>query len=96
MAAMGTKFIARKEEPLTASTEMGNVSYAVPSFHGGFGIAAPDDATLHQEPFTKVAGSREAFEAAMHCAKGLALLGWRVLRDDSVAGEAMRDFNEKE
>lgn len=96
MAALGTKFIARSDKPFTASTDMGNVSYAVPSFHGGIGIAVRDGATLHQEPFAEAAASPEAFDIAMHCAKGLALLGWRVLRDDGVAKEAMRDFAEKE
>lgn len=96
MATMGIKFAARDDKPFTASTDMGNVSYAIPSFHGGFGIAVRDGATLHQEPFAEAAGSPEAFEIAMQCAKDLALLGWRVLRDDSVAAEAMRDFNEKE
>lgn len=96
MAAIGIKFSTRDDKPFTASTDMGNVSYAVPSFHGGFGIAVRDGATLHQEPFAEAAASREAFEIAMHCGKGLALLGWRVLHDDSVAAEALRDFNEKE
>jgi hypothetical protein len=32
MAAMGTKLIARSDKPFTASTDMGNASYAVPSF----------------------------------------------------------------
>lgn len=96
MAAMGVKFVARNDTPFTASTDMGNVSYAVPSFHGGFGIPVRDGATLHQEQFAEAAGSPGAFEIAMRCAKGLALLGWRVLHDDTVAAEAMRDFNEKE
>ncbi|KAL7914187.1 hypothetical protein GGI35DRAFT_490479 [Trichoderma velutinum] len=96
MAAMGIKFVARNDKPFTASTDMGNVSYAVPSFHGGFGVPVRDGATLHQEQFAEAAGSLEAFEIAMQCAKGLSLLGWRVLHDDNVAVEAMKDFNEKE
>ncbi|KAM0513331.1 hypothetical protein ACHAPE_007983 [Trichoderma viride] len=64
--------------------------------HGSFGIAVRDGATLHQEPFAEAAASPEAFGIATQFAKGLALLGWRVLHDDGVATEAMRDFNEKE
>lgn len=96
MAAMGTKFIARSDKPFTALTDMSNVSYAVPSFHGGFGIEVRDGATLHQEPFAEASASPESFDIAMHCAKGLVLLRRRVLRDDGAATKAMRDLNEKE
>lgn len=95
MAPIGAKFIARSDKSFKSSTDIGLVSNAVPSFHGSFGIAVRDGATLHQEPFVEAAASPEAFDSAMHCAKCLELLGWRVLRDDGVATEAMRDFNEK-
>lgn len=72
MAALDTKFIARNGKPFTASTDMGNVSYAVPSFHGSFDIAVRDGAMLHQEPFAEAAASPEAFDIAINCAKGLA------------------------
>ncbi|KAK7414921.1 hypothetical protein QQX98_006246 [Neonectria punicea] len=96
MTLMGGKVIPRSEEPFTFSTDMGNVSYAVPTFHGAFGIPAPKDAMPHQPRFAEASGTDAAHEVAISCAKGMALLGWRVLTDDEVAQSAVTDFNEKE
>ncbi|KAL2752987.1 hypothetical protein ACRALDRAFT_1052744 [Sodiomyces alcalophilus JCM 7366] len=96
MALMGIKTIPRSEEPVTFSTDMGNVSYAVPSFHGTFGIPAPKDAGPHQPKFAEASKTDEAHDISISCAKGMALLGWRVLTDDEVAAGAMRDFKEKD
>ncbi|KAH7123073.1 hypothetical protein EDB81DRAFT_665755 [Dactylonectria macrodidyma] len=90
------KVIPRSEEPFTFSTDMGNVSYAVPTFHGAFGIPAPKDAMPHQPRFAEAAGTDDAHSVAICCAKGMALLGWKVLVDDEVAKGAVRDFEEKE
>ncbi|KAH6988459.1 hypothetical protein EDB80DRAFT_755899 [Ilyonectria destructans] len=96
MTLMGGKVIERNDEPVTFSTDMGNVSYVVPAFHGSFGIPAPKDAMPHQRGFATAAGTDAAHDVAISCAKGMALLGWRVLTDDEVAEGAMRDFNDKE
>ncbi|ROT38196.1 hypothetical protein SODALDRAFT_340407 [Sodiomyces alkalinus F11] len=96
MTLMGVKTIPRSEEPFTFSTDMGNVSYVVPTFHGAFGIPAPKDAMPHQPKFAEASGTDEAHDIALSCAKGMALLGWRVLTDDEVAAKAMRDFKEKD
>ena len=96
MTLLGGKVISRSEEPFTFSTDMGNVSYVVPAFHGAFGIPAPKDAMPHQPRFAEASGTDAAHDVAVSCAKGMALLGWRVLTDDGVAAGAVRDFNEKE
>ncbi|EOD46205.1 putative metal-dependent amidase aminoacylase carboxypeptidase protein [Neofusicoccum parvum UCRNP2] len=92
MAALGEKVILKEEEPATASTDMGNVSYAVPSFHGAFGIPAPKNVVGHHPGFAAAAATDEAHAAAIQCAKGMAMLGWRVLTDDAIADGARRDF----
>ncbi|KAM5350197.1 hypothetical protein ACJ41O_006702 [Fusarium nematophilum] len=96
MGTMGSQVIPRSDEPFTFSTDMGNVSFAVPSFHGAFGIPAPKDAMPHQPKFKEASGTDEAHEVAISCAKGMALLGWRVLTDDEVAVGAMEDFKTPE
>lgn len=96
MAVLGEKIILNEEEPATASTDMGNVSYAVPSFHGAFGIPAPKDVVGHHPGFAAAAGTDEAHFAAIQCAKGMAMLGWRVLTDDGIAEGAKRDFEQHE
>ncbi|EHK46856.1 hypothetical protein TRIATDRAFT_263319 [Trichoderma atroviride IMI 206040] len=96
MAAMGTKFIARSDKPFTASTDMGNVSYQLPASMAASALRCETARRCIKSRLQKKLPAPEAFDVAMHCAKGLALLGWKVLRDDGVATEAMRDFNEKE
>ncbi|KKY13171.1 putative metal-dependent amidase aminoacylase carboxypeptidase [Diplodia seriata] len=94
MRALGEKIILTEDEPATASTDMGNVSYTVPSFHGAFGIPAPENVVGHHPGFAAAAGTDEAHAAAIQCAKGMAMLGWRVLTDDRIAEDARRDFEQ--
>merc|ERR1712000_156214 len=93
MGTLGEKVIPRSDEPFTFSTDMGNVSFAVPSLHGAFGIPAPKDAMPHQAKFAQVSDTEAAVDIALSCAHGMALLGWRVLTDDEFAAGARKDFN---
>ncbi|KAL1879447.1 hypothetical protein Plec18167_003902 [Paecilomyces lecythidis] len=94
MAQVGEKVKVMEYKPATASTDMGNVSYTVPSFHGGFAIPAPEDVTGHHPRFAEAAGTDAAHEAAIKCAKGMAMLGLRVLMDPEIASNARRDFEQ--
>ncbi|RDW82474.1 hypothetical protein BP6252_03586 [Coleophoma cylindrospora] len=96
MADVGDKILLKDDVPASASTDMGNVSYTVPSFHGGFAIPAPSEVTGHHPSFAKAAGTDEAHASAIRCAKGMAMLGWRVLTDSRVAEGARRDFEHLE
>lgn len=93
MGTLGEKVIPRSDDPFTFSTDMGNVSFAVPSFHGAFGIPAAKDAMPHQAKFAEASGTEVAVDVALSCAQGMALLGWRVLTDDDFAAGAWKDFN---
>lgn len=72
------------------STDMGNVSYEVPGFHGGFYI--PTDGVNHTPEFTAGAGSEEGFKRSLYCAAGMAVVAWQVLVDDAFAAKVMSDF----
>lgn len=71
---------------------MGNVSHNVPSFHGTFTIPTSGDCPAHNPKFAAAAGTEEAHAAAMTSAKGMAMLAFRVLTDDTVADGAKKDF----
>ncbi|PLB43762.1 hypothetical protein P170DRAFT_450934 [Aspergillus steynii IBT 23096] len=79
IAALGRKVQLKSDGPTTVSTDMGNVSYAVPSFHGVFGIPTPDGVPPHHAGFAKAAGLEEAHHEAIICGKAMAMLGWRLL-----------------
>ncbi|KAG4412508.1 hypothetical protein IFR04_014364 [Cadophora malorum] len=95
MADLGERIKFKEDIPATASTDMGNVSYAVPAFHGGFAIPAPDNVTGHNPSFAAAAGTDAAHESAIRCAKGMAVLGYRVLTDSKLADAARLDFETK-
>jgi len=92
MGTFGSRVQIKQEKPMNASTDMGNVSHRVPSFHGGFIIPAGPEISAHNPGFAACAGTEEAHKAALTCAKGMAMLALRVLVDDDLARRARADF----
>ncbi|TQV90629.1 amidohydrolase [Cordyceps javanica] len=78
--------------PLPGSTDQGNVSYVVPSFHGGFAIPCPPGAYNHTKGFTACAGTGEAHKLAIDAAKGMAVAAWAILSDEAIAVKVWEDF----
>ncbi|KAL4917666.1 hypothetical protein BDW62DRAFT_218015 [Aspergillus aurantiobrunneus] len=78
------------EESGAASTDMGNVSYAVPGFHGIFMI--PAKGSNHTPQFTEGAGSLEAYKRGVDCAAGTAAVACHFLEDDEFAKQVKEDF----
>lgn len=72
------------------STDMGNVSYEVPGFHGGFYIHT--DGVNHTPQFTAGAGSIESFKRSLYCAAGMAVVACQVLADETFAAGVKADF----
>ncbi|KAF4835456.1 Peptidase M20 domain-containing protein 2 [Colletotrichum siamense] len=93
MAAIGETIKLHQAEPFNASTDMGNVSHLVPSFHGAFVIPTSPDVAGHNPKFAAAAATDEAHAAAIKCAKGMAMLAIRVLTDDAIAQGAKADFD---
>lgn len=79
---------------MNASTDMGNVSHIVPSFHGAFIIPTTPDVAGHNPKFAAAAGTEEGHQAALKCAKGMAMLALRILTDEKVARAAWEDFQQ--
>ncbi len=73
-----------------ASTDMGNVSQAVPSLHPGFKI--PSEAGNHNAGFTAAAATEEAHALTMRAAKALALTALDAYLDPAVLDQAKQEF----
>ncbi|KAI0272347.1 hypothetical protein BC834DRAFT_343931 [Gloeopeniophorella convolvens] len=69
--------------PAPASTDFGNISYALPSLHPTFAIPTPHNAQNHTAGFARAARSDEAHAAALRSAALLAHTGFRVLQDSA-------------
>lgn len=92
MAKDGEKVLLHPPVPQTASTDMGNVSHIIPSFHGVFCIPTEPKVAIHSAPFASAAGEDAAHLAAIKCAKGMAMLALRVFTDGKFADEARKDM----
>ncbi|KAH8680746.1 hypothetical protein BX600DRAFT_519920 [Xylariales sp. PMI_506] len=79
--------------PGMGSTDMGNVSYVCPGFHGFFGIPTAEGEGNHTAGFTKWAGTPVAHERTIVCSKGIAIAGWRILESEDVAKRVWEDFD---
>ena len=90
----GTVVLDDPVEFLAGSTDMGDVCYECPGFHGAFGIGTKEGEANHTKGFTAVAGTEEAFGLAMECGKGMALVGWRVLTDVVFAERVQKEWEE--
>ncbi|KAJ7623226.1 amidohydrolase [Roridomyces roridus] len=76
----------------SASTDFGNVSYALPALHPGFAIPTELNGGNHTIGFTRAAASLHAHEATLAVAKGLAHTALRALRDDEFFQQVKESF----
>lgn len=82
-----------------ASTDQGNVSYALPSLHTSIWIRSEDDdgkqlGGPHTPDFTKAVRTEEAHSLAKRAAKALAVTAVDVLTCDGLLDEIKREFEE--
>jgi amidohydrolase len=75
-----------------ASTDQGNISYAMPSLSLGFAIESVEGP--HNPGFTESARTRQAHVAALRAGKGLAVTGLEVLVRKELLMAAKAEFEE--
>jgi metal-dependent amidase/aminoacylase/carboxypeptidase family protein len=75
-----------------ASSDEGNVSYAMPSLSLGFKIDSVEGP--HNPGFAKAARTKEAHVAALRAAKALAVTGLEVLADKELLKAAKKEFDQ--
>ena len=75
-----------------ASSDQGNVSYAMPSIMLGFAIESEEG--NHNPKFTEAARTMQAHHAAIRAAKAIAVTGLDILVDEKLLAEAKKEFKE--
>ncbi|KAJ0124515.1 hypothetical protein J7T55_005853 [Diaporthe amygdali] len=93
MKGLGRDILFMDDKPSAAGTDMGNVSHVVPSFHGIFGIPTEPGVAVHSRNFASAASTEEGHRAALESAKGMAMLGLRVLAEPGLAERARDNFH---
>ncbi|CAA7266203.1 unnamed protein product [Cyclocybe aegerita] len=80
----------------SASTDFGNITYALPSLHPGFAIPTIVDGGNHTPGFAESAALPAAHYACLDVSKALAATAVRVLLDDDFYAEVRRTYEEDE
>ncbi|THH27187.1 hypothetical protein EUX98_g7001 [Antrodiella citrinella] len=78
----------------SASTDFGDVTYALPALHPGFGIPTEVNGGNHTRAFAAAARTPEAHRATFNVTKALAAVGIRVLTDDAFVEKINKAFEE--
>ncbi|MCL5039721.1 MAG: M20 family metallopeptidase [Firmicutes bacterium] len=77
----------------SGSTDMGNVSHAVPAVHGYIAIA-PKGVVGHSHEFAAAAGSPEGDRGLLDAAKALAMTGVDFLVDEELRNKVREEFRQ--
>jgi amidohydrolase len=75
------------------STDMGDVSHAVPSIHPWIAICDEGQTTCHQHAFAACAASERGLDSMIGAARAMAQLAADVLVDAELRAEARREFD---
>ncbi|KAJ5371513.1 uncharacterized protein N7496_007605 [Penicillium cataractarum] len=95
MGQYDRKVLKRHDKVLTASSDIGNVSYEIPTLHTMFGIPTPDNTFPHHPTYTASAGTDEAHAEALIVGKALAMTGWDMITNDGLFETAHRQWKEE-
>ncbi|KAL2872412.1 M20 family metallopeptidase [Aspergillus lucknowensis] len=82
MASYDREVLKRHDQVLTGSSDIGNVSYVLPTLHTMFGLPGAEETFPHHPSFAAVAGTDGAHDEAVIVGKALALIGWDMVTDD--------------
>jgi amidohydrolase len=80
----------------TGSTDMGDISHAIPSIHPWIAICKPNETTCHQRAFAERAGSDEGQASMLVAAKALALTAADVLSDAGLQASIRQEFDRRQ
>ncbi|KAL4914620.1 hypothetical protein BDW62DRAFT_219914 [Aspergillus aurantiobrunneus] len=94
MGVFGRRVLKSHEQVMTGSSDIGNVSYIVPTLHTMFAIPAPQGSFPHHPSFAAAAGTDEAHTEALVVGKSLALVGWEMATNDQVFEQTRDQWQE--
>ncbi|KAE8164428.1 hypothetical protein BDV40DRAFT_310885 [Aspergillus tamarii] len=88
MGSYDRNVLKSHEKVLTGSSDIGNVSYLMPTLHTMFGIPGPDGSFPHHPSFAAAAGTDDAHVEAVVVGKSLAMIGWEMITDEALFEQA--------
>jgi metal-dependent amidase/aminoacylase/carboxypeptidase family protein len=91
---LGEKVQAPDPKAGKGSTDMGNVSYVVPSIHPSIAIG-PKKLAGHSREFAAVSFSERGHEAMLVAAKAMALTALDLFSDEALMEKVRREFKKR-
>ncbi|HKV56515.1 MAG TPA: amidohydrolase [Candidatus Binataceae bacterium] len=90
--ALGT--VTRQAQPgtPTGSTDMGDISHAMPAIHPMFQVSKHGEGTCHEDAFVKFSDSQNAYSVMMRVAKAMALTAHDLLAEPASLEAAKAEF----
>jgi amidohydrolase len=76
----------------TGSTDMGDVSHAIPAIHPIFRISEQGEGTCHEDAFVQHSDSERGYTAMMRVAKAMALSAYELLANPESLAAAKAEF----
>ncbi|HVE84129.1 MAG TPA: amidohydrolase [Myxococcales bacterium] len=93
LAAQGRPAAERDDTAGQGSTDMGDVSHAVPAIHPYLGICDRDTSMCHQHGFAGHAASDRGMQAMLAAARAMALTAEELLRDRALRQAVRAEFD---
>jgi amidohydrolase len=94
LAALGRSPKERDPNVGTGSTDMGDVSQAIPAIHPWLQICETNETTCHQREFAVCAKSQRGFEAMLLAAKAMARTTADLLQEPALLAAVCAEFGE--
>ena len=79
----------------TGSTDMGDISHAMPAIHPIFAIARRGEGSCHEDAFVTHANSSRGYDAMIRVAKALAMTAYDLLADEELMMAAAAEFDRR-
>ena len=76
----------------TGSTDMGDISHAMPAIHPMFQVSNPGEGTCHEDIFVQHSDSERAYAAMIRVAKAMALSAYELLANPETLAAAKAEF----
>jgi len=90
---LGVRSVEAPPELPTGSTDMGDVSHAMPAIHPVFAVSRHGDGTCHEDAFVKHTDTPHAYDAMIRVAKAMALTAYDLLAEPALMKQAKDEFN---
>jgi len=94
--ALGTPTPVAPDTISTGSTDMGDISHAMPAIHPAFAISSHGQGTCHEDAFVAHADSKRGYDAMIRVGKSMAMLAYDLIAAPELLKSAKEEWNRRQ